>query len=141
MSKKLTLPQTFKRIFYTCFFVLWVSGIGCLLIGENEHFITLRQWFIKSHGGFAMIALLLLGYLIPTHIQTGIARKINEKTGWILIATCITLIISGYGLYYFSHDTLRQWNQWIHNLSGGFFPLILIWHIYTGRKKKRRLSR
>jgi hypothetical protein len=46
------------------------------------------------------------------------------------------LTITGYGLYYAGGESLRAWTSWIHLAVGLGMPLLLILHIWLGKRTR-----
>ena len=46
------------------------------------------------------------------------------------------LTITGYGLYYAGGERLRAWTSWIHLAVGLALPLLLILHIWLGKRTR-----
>ena len=130
--------------FYTVFGVLFLSGLMWLALhyfaGENAdfngHFGSLKPQLLRIHGGAAMVSLMVLGVLIPTHMQRAWDQGKNRLTGIMMVSLCGLMIVSGYGLYYSGSDTLRFWMSNFHSVSGCLLPLVLVWHTYCGRKER-----
>jgi hypothetical protein len=130
--------------FYNIFGVLFLSGIlwwgmhYLTLSNEtmNETFGWLKPWLMRIHGATAMASLIMLGFLIPRHMQRGWAQDRNRLTAVGLVSGCLFLILSGYGLYYCGDETLRAWLSSAHSASGVLLPMILVWHIISGRAQK-----
>ena len=127
MKNKLKFKPVLKWIFYCTFGALFITGVVRLF--------QPLSWVMKVHGAAAMVALMTLGSLIPTHISRGWANKKNRWGGIVMIGTCAVLVVTGYGLYYFGGEIVRSTTSWIHSIVGCLFPLILVGHIWAGRKK------
>lgn len=93
-----------------------------------------EPWSMKIHGGLAMLFLIVTGSLATIHIQSGWRRKKNRVSAVALIAFIGTLVLSGYLLYYASGESLRSWTSIFHWVLGLALPMILVMHIYMGRK-------
>jgi hypothetical protein len=135
--------SSLKRWFYGVFGVLFISGALWLVVHDlvkgsddlEEPYGSLEQWWLRIHGAAAMISLVLLGSLIPTHMSRAWELRRNRATAVTLSILCIVLIASGYGLYYFGSEELRPFVSGFHSVAGGLFPIVLIWHIHSGRKR------
>jgi hypothetical protein len=126
MKNKLQFKPVLKWTFYSAFGVLFITGVGWLF--------QPLPWMMKVHGAAAMVSLMTLGWLIPTHIIRGWVSKKNRLGGIVILATCVILAVTGYGLYYFGGDVVRSTTSGIHWGLGVAFPVILIVHIVAGRK-------
>jgi len=118
--------------FYSVFGVLFLSGAIWLLIRYSDF----APWLLKIHGAAAMASLVILGVLIPMHMRRAWERKRNQVTGIVMVGLCLVMILSGYGLYYCGDELWRSGLSGIHSVAGGLLPLILVWHIFSGRKRK-----
>ena len=139
MRQRMRLHGRFKPLFYTVFWILFLSGALWLIVDffdPNKTHSGLATGLMKSHGAAAMASLIVLGWLIPTHIQLGWHHKKNRVTGAIIVGIISMLVASGYGLYYFGDESLRDICIWVHCLLGLLFPIALVWHIWKGRKKR-----
>jgi hypothetical protein len=82
------LRRAFRRLLYATLAALLVSG-------------GLWEWLrsallMKVHGGAAMLALVLLGALLASHVPTGWKDARYQKTGIGILAAAAWLIISGH---------------------------------------------
>ncbi|MDE3084012.1 MAG: DUF4405 domain-containing protein [Verrucomicrobiota bacterium] len=122
--------------------MLFVSGAAWLALqqwgqvagefGPRPH--PAQTWLMKIHGAAAMIALILFGTMIPLHIRRGLRAKINRFTGTTMIALSLLLVASGYALYYVGGEQSRRVSALVHDFLGLGFPLLLVWHIWRGRR-------
>ena len=127
---------------------LMLSGIWWLALhfflrpagefGESVH--PLEPLTMKLHGAGAMVALFFLGSLMNNHIRRALKTGINLRTGWTLIVTLATLILSGYGLYYLAGEADRRAWSTVHWVFGLVLPAVLTLHIVLGRTIRRRLQ-
>lgn len=116
--------------------VLWLVAHYFLHVsgefGAGVH--PLEPWSMKLHGAGAMVILFFLGSLMNGHIRRAIKSGRNVVSGWSMIALCLSLIVSGYALYYLaSEETHRIWSA-VHWVVGLAFPLLIIVHIVLGRR-------
>jgi hypothetical protein len=89
-------------------------------------------------GGAAIVALLLLGALVPLHLLPAWRRGKNRGMGTAMATLTALLIASAYGLYYIGSDTLRGWTSDLHIALGLVFPALLTAHVLTGRRRCSR---
>ena len=132
------LNRTLRLSLYAALIVLLVTGIGWLVIdatkdpfepggsGEAEPIL------LAVHGGAAMAFLILLGALVPLHVQSNWARDRNRWTGVVMLAINAVLILTAYALYYSGSDLLRGWASDLHIAVGLFLPLWLGVHVWLG---------
>jgi hypothetical protein len=131
------LHSTFAVLFFsgTIWWVLhrWFqidSGFG-----PQPH--PAQRWLIPLHGAAAMLALVIVGTLIPLHIKRGWRARLNRPNGILLIGFVLLLTLSGYALYYSGSEILRDNASIAHTALGLFFPAMLLWHILSGRRSRR----
>lgn len=94
---------------------------------------TLMQW----HGAFAMLALLVLGALLPQHVRFAWHAMRNRWSGGVMLGVAAILVVTGYGLYYAS-EGLRDWSKWVHLGIGIAAIAALPAHIRLGRRRHGR---
>lgn len=129
-GRGIRLSPRMRFWFYGIFGVLFLSGVIWL--------VTPSAWLLSVHGGAAMASLVVLGVLIPSHMQRGWAQQRNRRTAVLMIAVCLAMVLSGYGLYYCGNDHWRSWISGAHSFAGCALPFALVWHIINGRKSKAR---
>jgi hypothetical protein len=130
------------RWVYASGIVLFASGALWLLfhyfvqvhgeLGDRPH--ALEAWWLRLHGAAAMLMLAVLGSLLPIHVRRGWHQRKNLVPGISLSALALLLIISGYALYYFGSEETRPWISVFHWVLGLGAPLLLVWHIVSGRR-------
>ncbi len=121
--------------------MLALTGTGWLAADWQKDLSSDEIWqqsiayLLMIHGGTAMVALLLLGALIPVHLIRAWRRRKNRISGSVMVTFNAILILTAFGLYYLGSEALRPWMSWIHMAAG--FPLVLLFpvHIYLGRRK------
>jgi protein-S-isoprenylcysteine O-methyltransferase Ste14 len=135
--------------FYSIFGALFFSGVFWLLLhyfpGRQDELILqskpLKPSLMKIHGAAAMAALVILGVMIPSHMRRAWDKKRNRKPALVILSAVLFLILSGYALYYFGGEEMRPWISRFHSIAGCLLPLILLWHITTGRKERSASAR
>ncbi len=126
MKRKATLSTNIKWIFYLTMGSLLLSGVAWM--------VWKAPMLMRIHGAGAILALIMFGWLIPSHIQIGLQKQKRVYTGLILVVVMALFAMSGYGLYYFSNDTLRTVTKYVHNGLGIASPILLIIHLLMPRK-------
>jgi hypothetical protein len=102
--------------------------------GDTPH--PLESWWLRLHGAAAMLALAVLGSLLPIHVRRGWHQHKNLAAGIALSGVALLLILSGYALYYFGGEEARPWISALHWILGLGTPFLLLWHISAGRKTR-----
>ncbi len=135
------LDGRFRAAFYTVFSVLLVTGVAWLPMDRLKNTAGADLWsalapvLLMAHGGAAMLALLLLGALVPLHLAPAWRRDKNRALGVAMATLTALLIASAFGLYYIGSDTLRGWASDLHIALGLAFPTLLAAHVMTGRRR------
>ena len=85
-----------------------------------------------------MVALMLLGALVPLHVQRGWRGRRNRLTGAAMLTCNAVLILTSFGLYYAGSELLRPWMSNIHSGFGLCLPFLFLVHIVVGRHRSQR---
>jgi len=115
--------------------ILWLL-CHYLLQSEGEFGPTphpLEHWSLRIHGAAAMLALVLAGSLLPIHMRRSWHQRRNLLPGIALTSIVLLLTVSGYALYYFGGEQLRPILSLTHWAVGLGSPVLLLWHIVSGR--------
>jgi len=91
---------------------------------------------MKIHGAAAMAILVLVGMLLTGHVRFAWRARRNRGNGSLFLGAFGILTVSGYGLYYAGAERLRSWTSWIHLGVGLALPLLLILHIWLGKRTR-----
>lgn len=97
----------------------------------------LEPWLLKLHGAAAMLTLILVGSLLPTHIARFWRLAHNRAPGLLFLAVMLLLIASGYGLYYFGGDELRRYTRSAHIVLGLAAAPVFAFHFWRGSAQRR----
>jgi hypothetical protein len=137
----LRLSFSFRYAIYAVFTVLALTGAGWLVADWQKDLSSDEIWqqsiayLLMIHGGAAMVALLLLGALVPVHLMRAWRSRKNRISGSAMVTFNAILILTAFGLYYLGSETLRPWMSWIHLAAGFALALLFPFHIYLGRRK------
>ena len=115
-----------------CHYFLQVEGE----FGPTLH--PLEPWSLRVHGGAAMLALVLVGSLLPVHVRRAWHQRHNLLPGILLLSIMLALTLSGYALYYFGGEQARPVISLLHWGVGLGTPLLLLWHVTSGRADSAR---
>ena len=144
MRSALQLDARFRFALYAAFAVLFATGAVWLVADgwkdspNGESWQSVAASMLTIHGGAAMLTLLLLGALIPLHVQRAWRGRFNRVTGTVMATANGLLIATAFGLYYSGSDALRAWVSDIHIAVGLVFPVLIVVHIVTGRRRMRQ---
>jgi hypothetical protein len=138
----LRLRASFRLSIYLAFAVLFLTGAVWLVADWQKDVSSDEMWqqvaanMLMVHGGTAMLALLLLGALIPVHLLRAWSGK-NRVSGSIMAAFNAVLIATAFGLYYLGSEAVRPWMSWVHLGAGFALSLMFPVHIWLGRRQHR----
>ena len=144
MRRRLNLSPNRRLWLYATVAVLTASGTAWLVCQhwlrvESEFGITPHPsapWWLRLHGAAAMLFLVLFGTLLRDHVRAGWRAHRNRSSGAGLLGVCLWLTITGYGLYYVGGESLRLWLSRLHWLPGLLWPIVLMVHIWLGRRTR-----
>jgi hypothetical protein len=103
---------------------------------EGEIWQTVATDMLMLHGMTAMIALILLGAMIPLHVQRSWRAGKNRVSGSVMIGVNAVLVATAWGLYYAGSDLLRTFAADVHIAVGLALPALVIVHVVLGRRAK-----
>jgi hypothetical protein len=135
----LRLDRSFRWALYAAITILVITGCGWLLadtLKESEDWQNASAKLLAAHGGTAMITLMLLGALVPVHMLRAWRARKNRITGSCMATLNATLIATAFGLYYAGSDALRPWISDLHIAAGLCLPVLIIAHIWSGRRNR-----
>lgn len=119
-----------SRVFYR-----WLLAVLLILSSSGVLWIVLHYFFaahsefgsapnpaeptlLRIHGIAAVAGVFLLGGIVTGHIAAGWNKARNRPSGITLAIAAITLILSGYALYYVTGDSLRGGIAIAHEVAG-----------------------
>lgn len=129
---------------YVAFAVLILTGIGWLIADQRKDTANAELWqgvaatLLMLHGGGAMLTLLLLGALVPLHVQRAWRARKNRTTGATMVTFNVLLVVTAFGLYYAGSDNIRPWISYLHIVVGAILPVLFVIHVLLGRQSARR---
>jgi hypothetical protein len=121
--------------------LIFLSGVvwaywNYLVASPGDFEMSAKAWAMKIHGAAAMAVLVLIGMLLNAHVRFAWRARRNRANGSVFLSAFAILIITGYGLYYAGDEKLRAWTSWIHLAIGLVLPILLLIHIFLGRKTR-----
>jgi len=137
----LRLDPGLRFSIYATFCALTLTGTAWLAADQLKDTESGEPWqavaadMLVLHGGTAMIALVLLGALLPVHLTRSWRTGRNRITGAAMTGTNLVLIVTAFGLYYAGSDVVRTWVADIHIAVGFGLPALLVGHIVLGRRR------
>jgi hypothetical protein len=128
---------------YAVFATLILTGAVWLIADllkdpEGEIWQMVAADMLMLHGMTAMLALILIGAMIPLHIQRSWRAGKNRVSGAVMIGVNAILVATAWGLYYAGSDGLRTFVVDVHIAAGLALPALVIAHVVLGRRAKAR---
>jgi hypothetical protein len=128
---------------YAVFATLTATGVIWLVAdmlknADDEVWQMITADMLMLHGMTAMIALVLLGVMIPLHVQRSWRAGKNRISGAVMIGANAALIATAWGLYYAGSDLLRTFATDIHIAVGLALPALATAHVMLGRQSRTR---
>jgi hypothetical protein len=117
--------------------VIWLIA-DMLKASEDELWQAVGANMLMLHGLAAMIALVLVGAMIPMHLRGFWRAGKNRISGAAMVGTNALLMITAWGLYYAGSDGLRAFVADVHIAVGIALPALVATHVTLGRRSTRR---
>lgn len=135
------LPRWLYWLLHSAGVVLLISGGVWLALHYRNGLSTpelelphpLEHALLRLHGLATLLFTLALGGLGTVHIPRGWRERRQVKTGVGLLLLMLSLLGSGYALYYWVDDSNRWLVGLLHSLAGLLAALVLFVH---GRRTK-----
>jgi len=142
----LRLTPRFRAWIYGTITVLFITGVTWWALGKwgrvetdfGETAHPAASWMLRIHGAAAMLMLIVLGILVPLHVRRGWIANRNRRSGAGLVAAMVVLTLTGWLLYYSGGENLRSASSALHTWLGLALPLIVVVHIWFGRRSRNR---
>lgn len=135
------LKRLQRYFLYAVLALLFLSGVAWAYwnyaASPGDFETSAKTWAMKIHGAAAMAILVLIGMLSSAHVRFAWRARRNRANGSIFLSAFAVLAITGYGLYYAGGERLRAWTSWIHLIVGVVLPILLLIHIFLGRRTRR----
>jgi cation transport ATPase len=130
-----------RYFLYAVVALLFLSGVAWtywnyLAVSPGDFETSAKTWAMKIHGAAAMAILVLIGMLLSGHVRFAWRASRNRANGSVFLSAFAVLTITGYGLYYAGGERLRAWTSWIHLAVGLALPILLLIHIFLGRRTR-----
>ena len=130
-----------RRLLYGVLALLFLTGAAWaywnyLVASPADFEMSAKTLAMKVHGAAAMAILVLVGMLLTGHVRFAWRARRNRGNGSLFLGAFAILTITGYGLYYAGAERLRAWTSWIHLAIGLALPLLLILHIWLGKRTR-----
>ena len=140
-SDLVRLKPLHRRLLYGVLALLFFSGAAWaywndLVSSPGDFEMSAKAWAMKIHGGAAMAILVLVGMLLTGHVRSAWRARRNRCNGVLFLGAFGLLTVTGYVLYYASGENLRAWTSWIHLAVGLALPLLLVLHIWLGKRTR-----
>jgi magnesium-transporting ATPase (P-type) len=135
------LKRLQRYFLYAVLALLFLSGVAWaywnyLAASSGDFETNAKTWALKIHGAAAMAILVLIGMLLTGHVRFAWRARRNRANGSIFLSAFAVLTVTGYGLYYLGGERVRAWTSWIHLAVGLALPILLLIHIFLGRRTR-----
>jgi len=97
-----------------------------------------EPWLMRLHGAAAMANLIVLGALLQSHVLPSWRHGYNRRSGLLLAAALLALVVTGYLLYYSGGETARAIASWVHLGLGLMLPAAVAAHVRGARRARRQ---
>jgi hypothetical protein len=143
-SFSLRLPRWHEWLIYAVTGLLVVTGVGWLLLDRfgkvNGEFgpepSPTLPWLLLIHGAAAYGFAIAAAMLIPVHMRLGWNAGRNRRSGLLLVAISLFLILTGLALYYSTAEDFRSTSSLAHWLVGLAMPMLVLIHLIRGKKSR-----
>jgi len=136
------LEPRVRAALYAVTSLLFLTGAAWWILDWRDLLAVGSAWrqsgsyLLMVHGGAAMLAMILLGALVPLHLRAAWPSRSSRGTGVLMIAAHAALIVTAFGLYYIGQDTLRRWTGDVHAAIGFGLPALIALHVLLGRRRR-----
>jgi hypothetical protein len=140
MGKRSTqLGRLTLALLITLLVASFVTGLGLWYIHEQrEKLADLPFWTSACqtvHGLVNPLICLVLGFISATHMRAAWKIRANWKSGVLLTAMLVVLILTGVALYYSDN---RHFYFTAHLIAGLLLPILLPVHWFMAKRWVRR---
>jgi Kef-type K+ transport system membrane component KefB len=126
-----------RRALYAVCVVLFITGCAWAVLHYLHAHLGLGEQAsmaqavlaMKVHGAAAMLALVLIGTVLPRHVNHGLRNARNKPSGIGMLCVLALLSVSGYFLYYAGSEEFRSFNSWAHLAAGLALPAVGLAHV------------
>jgi hypothetical protein len=118
--------------------VIWLIADTLKTPEDGEVWQLIGANTLMLHGLAAMIALILLGAMIPMHLRGFWRAGRNRISGAAMVGTNAVLAITAWGLYYAGSESLRTFVADVHIAVGIALPALVATHVVLGRRTRTR---
>lgn len=138
---RIRLRRLQRYFLYAVLALVFLSGVAWaywnyLAASRGEFEMSAKAWAMKIHGAAAMAVLVLVGMLLNEHVRLAWRARRNRVNGSVFLSAFGFLTVTGYGLYYAGGERLRAWTSWIHLAIGLVLPILLLIHIFLGKRTR-----
>lgn len=121
-----------------------LTGLPWIIVHYGRAFMRLDRhaagaveaWAMKLHGAAVMAALVAFGSVLPHHVRLAWRARRHRRSGGGLVVAVLTLVLTGYGLYYLGDEDWRDYASWCHQVLGGLAVGACLVHLRAGRRAR-----
>jgi cation transport ATPase len=139
-------PKIFSRLMLLAFLILLGSGFALLpnllvfkwdIELDSTFEGATRMKIAAAHLGAALACVWFVGAMWPVHIRSGMRRRKNRVSGFLMIAVLLALSASGIAFYYLGDETWQKYNSGVHVAAAALLVLASGAHWIMGRRLAR----
>jgi hypothetical protein len=128
-------------LLYGVLALLFFSGaawayLNHLVSSPGDFEMSAKAWAMKIHVAAGMAILVLVGMFLAGHVRFAWRARRNRGNGSLFLGGLGILTATGYGLYYAGGESFRVWTSWIHLGVGLALPLLLLLHVWLGKRTR-----
>ena len=141
LPARLSAPWRFT--IYAVALGIWLTGAAWLILhhfmmrtgefGPTPH--PAEFWVLAAHAAFGFIAIFVFGALLERHISRAWPTRHRRGSGLAMAGALLTMIVSGYLLYYLGGEEARQITSFIHWGLGLLAPIFFFRHRFASSRR------
>ena len=132
----------FRFVFWSIVLGLFVSG-SLAWFFKNWYLVdqgfglgprSIQVYFLKTHGTTALLFLVLLGFVIASHVQPRLQKKYRRWSGLLFLSGCTLSILTVPFLLYLSDEYLHSIAAKAHAWVGLSLSIPFAVHLRSAKK-------
>lgn len=139
------LPRWHRRAIHALTVLLWLSGIGWLVLAyvlapPGEETPAPHAWAgaaLTVHGIAAQAALVAFALVGHAHLRAGWRAREQRPSGLGVGLALLLLAATGLGFYYSANEAALPWVRWSHAAIGAALPALVARHAARAWRLRR----
>ena len=139
------MSRRVRNVVFATSALLWLSG--ALWMALHYFFKSTTEFGVtyspaepsvaRIHGMIGLLMLFMFGWISGTHVSVRWRQIKTHVHGLVLLIFSVTLILSGFALYYLVGDVPRTTTSIVHQLLGIVVIIIALWHWLTAPSRTK----